>query len=264
MTMTIIRNVVVFLILLTSGEALAQTQLQFKTAIAGPYIVFSNRYYVTGSLSAQIGTYGHKTNTSQGFVVTGGFTPPTPVTATIASFSENTIKSMQGTFNVNAPPFINVSFSGQNTSGTVASMIATVWQMPQQQVGSYFKQLVASLLNGPDLAQDDFRYMIGNIMVSQYQTTSNINFNTQLTTTIDVAAKGGNPSGTISANIGASGNNQQTMSLSQNTIIGYQWNMVCWKNGAPINFWTDSFSLIPTPTSLRPANCPGFKQSQSH
>jgi hypothetical protein len=264
MTRTINGSVALFLMFFMGGEALAQPQLQFKTAIAGPYIQISNRYYVTGSLIAQIGAYGHKLNSSQGFAPEGIFSSAAPISATIVNFSGNTLNSMQGTFNINVPPFTATSFTGQNTSGTVTSMIATVWQMPLNQIRPFFNQLVASLISGPILANDDFRYMTGNIMVSQYQTTSTLSYSSQFSTTIDLATRGGTPGGTITATIGASGSNQQSVALSDNSIIGYQWNMVCWKNGAPVDFYPDSFSLLPTPTSLRPPACPGFKQSQGH
>jgi hypothetical protein len=244
-------SVIAFPLMIVASQAAAQEGIEFRESfllgIGSAHInIGPQKYRVYQSIETQVGSFGYSATGFGGnrkFSLLGNITSPNPLAAQIVQLDETT----RGQINANATlgiPRVDAGVLFNGTNATTSSVIATVWTMANPE--EYFKQLKKHYgSNYTEFGRDDFRFITAVVVTSKFQTTSSLSFNSKLNFTIQLSPTSANPSSSlipkIDATISAGVDQNKAVTLLGNNVVGYQWHVVCWENGAPATHVLDDF-----------------------
>lgn len=257
--------IVALIVLDPSHKASAQQHVEFEENFfwtfgnwGAPHLnVGSSKFRVYNSFAAQIGSYGYWEKTSTGgktFSHLGDIRIQNPIQGRVVEISETTRVDINDAAAELDIPSINARVGSSFKRNDNASLIGTLWRMNNPL--SYLealKQLFGGNGNySTAFRSERFRFIASVVMVSNYESSADTEFNGALKATI---------SDFLSADFEASADIDSTSSvriiLRGKNVIGYQWYAVCWEDREPVTVKLHDFTWWAT----EPDDCNSYEDS---
>lgn len=261
---------VAFLFVTTTSHA---QNVDFKKPFLGSPVLKSgsDKFRVKGATAVTIGAYGQRVSPSGwssgrdgSFSRESAIDFGTSFTGRIVSIQDKVKKKINTTLKITLPETIENPINGNlSVDGTVnRKIVASIIQMDKP--NEYLKKVAKSFYDNNDyntpFTYRNFRFITGVVQVGEYTITKNINISAGLSGKISPGKLLGNTS--INANVGGSTSKNTSIKLSKGSVIGYQWNTVCWYLGKPTS------SMVAEPGTNRKndclAYCDSFKVVKGH